>query len=768
MIYSTRILPDIKGCLLILFALLLSGIIIGETNNIRGTVTDPDGQPIAGSSVMLCVNDSILNGQATDIEGRFTIDFADSLAELAVLKISAIGYESGFYSLASVLENNRHDFSLAVRAVELSSVKVATRPTTTKFERHINRSQIIKSGRTGIVPTNPISAIKQPQVIRQGSSFSSKIRVSGTNPRYYLNGIDIGQDPNHYGIFTILPGSALDNIMFYGQGTSARLGQPGAVELTTPRAFNSEFSGSFDFSLVEATGTAQYGSDNYFFLTSIRKSVLDKLVNYLDVESDRQTLPPTNFRDIFASGGWRLGNRTLLSHDQYHSNDYLSYRSDATASNPEGINIFQHTAENYYNLNLKSFHGSWMHNFSLAYSDGEERYISSPQSSTIDVMQVNLEGSRKNFITGLTESLVKDNYRMEFGLQMDYTFDREINLTQQNWNFNSIDAVSDQPYLYQQELNQLYGSYSAKDKETNGAGFVTWQTEWQGFDIENGIRVEYFGNLKDRRALLHRHKISRQIGNLGRAEIFYGTFAENPAGPLLEAYQVIIHDYLETLSPTRSRLLSVKFETGPLVFSFFAKKITDLTLIVPDFNYVSQSGEVSDGFISAQSIGKVHFYGGDISFEIDRFFSTSFDISGFYGYSHAGKNTLTGEVLYDLNAEHAINLTGSYHFSNMFEIGGDFNFRSGYHYTPYYDNSAWLADDRYSLEFYQEFAEQENSVCFPDHVSFNLRLEYTSGPATIFLTLSNITNAANPIISTRDGYIYDAGIMPTMGVHYSF
>jgi hypothetical protein len=36
----------------------------------------------------------------------------------------------------------------------------------------------------------------------------------------------------------------------------------------------------------------------------------------------------------------------------------------------------------------------------------------------------------------------------------------------------------------------------------------------------------------------------------------------------------------------------------------------------------------------------------------------------------------------------------------------------------------------------------------------------------LYLNVANVTNRSNPIINTADGFVYDAGILPSLGLRY--
>jgi len=52
------------------------------------------------------------------------------------------------------------------------------------------------------------------------------------------------------------------------------------------------------------------------------------------------------------------------------------------------------------------------------------------------------------------------------------------------------------------------------------------------------------------------------------------------------------------------------------------------------------------------------------------------------------------------------------------------------------------------------------------NINSDLFAEFNLGRCRIYATLTNISNRRNPIIRTADGFIYDAGILPSIGLKY--
>jgi len=45
---------------------------------------------------------------------------------------------------------------------------------------------------------------------------------------------------------------------------------------------------------------------------------------------------------------------------------------------------------------------------------------------------------------------------------------------------------------------------------------------------------------------------------------------------------------------------------------------------------------------------------------------------------------------------------------------------------------------------------------------------YGFGGSHLFFWVANLTDHTNPIVSITDGFVYDAGILPSVGFRYTF
>ena len=749
--------------------LLVAGSAFGVRQTISGRALDQNDRPLIGATVLLFCHDQYITGAATDTSGAFSFSLNDSLLTALEIRISSVGYTTLTHSYRPEIDSSTMILYLDENAIQLNRISVRPIREANLAQLNLSSATISRQSRHSLVATNPVAAVKQPQVMREGSSHSSKLRVYGTSPTYYLNGTAIGYDPNHYGMFSIIPGTALSNLTVYPLGTDASFALPAAVTMDSPQTFSHRREGSVNLSTTDATATMGLGTDRYFVTASVRKSVLDKLVDQLNVDTDRVSIPPTNFQDIFVSSGLRLSPNTRLLFDHYQVRDYLSYLLDPTELNPDGIDTYQHTDEKYYGAQLRTV-GRHV-NFKLqlsARSSYEVYQAHPPENKDGNDYHVYLRSERRTYQAATETGLDFDSWRISVGDQGQYIADRDIVMDQYGWNFLPPDAASDNPFLYQYELNESYRDYVAHDHEFNNAAYVTIAYRFAHGKISSGVRHEYFGNLGKKQELVSRHTLTLYPAENHQVELFYGTFAESPANKIIQPYQVPIHDNLGNLQPVMTELMAVKYAYGPLSLDVFRKTINGLPVLTPDFSEVADDGTIGEDFITMQSSGEIRFYGANIALAVERLPYVHGSVQMYYGYSHADKIVGNVTMPYELNAEHRFYVSYGRRLVGCMSFGTELSARSGYYYTPVRTVDYSKGLNRYSQKYYESSLQTENTERFPVNCTLDLHLDFDFGDTELYLGVSNITNHDNPIINSSDGYIYDAGILPNIGLKYSF
>ncbi len=773
---QNNILTNFKVLRVVIVVLMLSLI---STHvfaiSISGKISDSDGLPLYGTTVMIRSAKEYINGTATDEDGFFSLSIDSSNTQPFWLYISTIGYQSD--SLLIVPDKTTYNFVLSPIVVEVGMVSVVSNFNHEVDMNRMNKDKVDTYAARSFVPTNPISAIRQPQLIREGSNHSSKLRITGTSPKYFINSVDIGYNPNHYGIFSVIPSSVVQSLDFFPDGTSAQYGLPSILEFNTIENYTPHFDGELNISLLESTASFSIGKKNFFALGSLRKSVLDKVLNVLDVESDRATIPPTNFQDIFLSTGYRLSPTQSFVIDQYHARDYLAVNTGTTRNNSAGTNTYQHTNEHYIGARYSGMFKHFLLNVSLSTRFGLEQYLAYPADMTRPSgVDLDLYARFQTYSSSvdLTTQLLQSEITV--GFETQYTAKRDIELSQTNWNFLPPDANSDNPYIFQDVLNSQYGNFTTTNSYNDGSGYFSINHRRGAFEIESGLRTEWFSALNNPMLLLHRNRITWRISDEKKMSLFIGTFAENPIRSILSPYQVIIQSHPEYLDPIHTRLLLVSYNQGPLKLKVFSKKIQNLPLSTPvitssvDPRTTTSTSGVEK--IEMRSASSVEFYGVDIAYSISDIIH-DVDFYGFYGYSYAEKSAeyaITGLTTapYEFNAPHKFLADITWRTSQSITLGAEMSLRSGYSYTPTYDYEQYSIASQSIATSLDYASSLENSSRFPVNMSLNFHAEFDLGHSTIYMNVANITNSSNPMINTSNGFIYDAGILPSFGYRLKF
>jgi outer membrane protein assembly factor BamA len=153
---------------------------------------------------------------------------------------------------------------------------------------------------------------------------------------------------------------------------------------------------------------------------------------------------------------------------------------------------------------------------------------------------------------------------------------------------------------------------------------------------------------------------------------------------------------------------------------------------------------------------------------LDSLFSPQIDLYTFYGYPHAGKVVSGVTMPYELNSRHKFFAQVSYRLSRVISVTGEAALRTGFAYTPTRSSSVYEDENLFSDQYYKNSLGAENSVEFPINATLNMHVNFNFGNSELFFSVANITNRSNPIINTSDGFIYDTGILPSVGFRWRF
>ena len=753
------------------FGTVSDGRILSGGRVVTGLVIDQNGSPVPGASVALLADSLTSIGVASDQQGRFVLPLPGEPAT-PHLRISSVGFlhrdvQLDFATGDSLVIR----VSLQATSIELGSMAVVPRPETRSANLTLSSHRVATRARQSLVPTNPVGAIRDIEIARAGSNHSSQLRIHGTSPVYYLNGVSIGTDPDHYGMFTILPSTVVDRIELQALGTSAEHEVSSIVALHAPERFETFRSLDLNLSTIEATGTFGLGGNSAFAIGALRKSVLDKLVSYFEISDNRRTLPPTNFQDIAIVSGWKPGGSTKLLFDQYHTGDYLTYRVESNRTDGQ-VETWQHSSEHFLSLRMQHLFDRALLDLSVAVTRSHEDYGARPEDdANPDRLHLDLSQDHKSVLFSSKIEYPSERYHLSAGSQSTWITNRTISLEQNNWNFLPPFASSDNPYIYQPALNYSYGSYHNRNQETSHALFATAERAVGPATVAAGLRGEYFTALATPAALLARTTVTVPYGTDRSVRLYAGTFAEHPVSRILEPYQVVIHDQLGSLSPTKTRMISMTVKHGPVTVSAFEKVMRNLPVLAPNFELEFDKIDPNDSdldLLFVRSTGSAQFRGFSLAYEQDEVLNSDFDLSLGYAYTSALKYDHGIEIPPDLHAPHRFIAHLEYRPTEGVMIGSEFSARSGYPYSESREDKATFDEDDLTPEWYRTQLATENRHRFPSNVSLNLFFSIAMGSGEFYGSVANATNRENPIINTSSGYLSDSGILPTVGIRFRF
>ena len=749
---------------------------------LEGRVTD-GGSPIVGATVVLVFGDSVLVGAATDEDGSYTIFGLVEYDRPLALRVRAVGFATNEIDITVGPQVKLPDIWLRETPLDVGTVRVVGSKEKTSVSSSIERSEVLRSARQSFVPTNPVAALKSPEVVRQGSNHSSQIRIDGAAPEFLIDGASVGTDPDHYGMFAVLPTPAVQAIQLQSRGTAAGHRGPAVVEIETPRTYAFPLSGELNLSIIEATGAIAYGTENQYALATVRKSVLDQLVNNIDIRAGRRTIPPAGFTDLFLSVGARFGQGREIIVNQYHAADRLVFDTGPSKIAPNGVSTFQDTEEHFISGRYKGLHGDFLVELNTGVHLREEKYVASSLSEPSS-LDIDLAEQMAELNAGIRVTSDWRGRSIKVGYETEAVIDRNTSLSQQNWNFLPPNATSDSPHPYQPELNKYYGEVAYSQSNLEHAACLSIQHEYGPLALENGVRLQANSGVASSPELLQRHRATYTISKQTAVTLFAGTFSESPISRVLEPYQVLIRLDHDLLQPVRTELVSLGGRYKFLSGSLFARRTSHLPVLEPDFSTLNQvesptldergliyfgPAHLSSGdFLSMRSVGEATHFGCEIAMSPIQVFDPRITVNGSYAYTHARNITPAASYPADLDSPHRLYSGVTVAVTNKLSIGTEFSLRSGYPYTPYPSTPANSNPDRFNTTYYSQQQSSVNSERFPVNYQINFNLNYDFGGSQLFFNVANLTNRGNPVINTNSGYVYDAGILPSVGYRLTF
>lgn len=780
--------------LAVIVALLSPSISVAAVDIIfRGNVSDQSGDPIIGATVQLFGDGLPLTGVACDLDGAFAISWTpdtENEAEIFVLEFSCVGFQPRRITLGNRVASDFSPGNLSLALVALTSkmdgVSIVA-DQETGAPNAISGDKLVHLSRQSFAPSNSLEAVRGPAVSRSGSAFGSQIRFAGSSPDYKINGASLGRDAAHYGMFALVPTEALDRMTFSAHAYSASSASPTTVELHTDRRFGARTRANITISALETVGAFRRGNESYFVGAALRKSVLDKLVQKFPEKSSTRQIPPTNFQDVFVNTGLRISPSVELFFDQYHTRDYLVISVGPTSINTAGVNALQHTSREQYNLELRGVSPKLFWKIAAqAEFTGSEYRAHSDGSDNPASLELNLTdtGRRFNFRAELTRSWKSSTTsatKLTVGAEETFRSYLNIHLNQSNWNFQPPQATSDNPNIYQLGLNILYPQLDISTQGNELAVYAETERSFSDWTFRAGARGQLYTDLAHNYDLLGRLSLSHRINRYANVDVSYGSYAESPLGNLIEPYQILVRQRINRLNSIKTHLISLNYERNyrnKSIFAvkLFAKRITDLPALTPTFSQFYVAGFdlsiLTD--LGMRSVRNQEYAGASLSYRRNQalygLFGDRLDIAASYGLSLAREKTRGIQTLVGEHAPHQAELSADYRAGGPWAFGSRLTVRSGYRYTATRDidiSSAGIFQT-YSGALDLETLAAENRERFDAHINLNLSMRFESGGFATFANIGNLLNRKNPIISAYDGFIYDSGILPSIGASWQF
>lgn len=731
---------------------------------VSGQITDTASQPVAGASVAIWQDSTCVGGTAADADGRFDLRFTLACERTYRLVVSSVGFTVQEISLPASGEPLLLAIELGAAPANLGTRTVYPKSEAASSAKRRDHATVLAQAQRSLVASNLTASITEPEVVRSGSIHSSQLRIDGAAPAYTLNGISLGDDPNHYGMFSLLPAAIAQSVDLSLGGSSAAQQQPSAVAVRSPQAYDSPGQLDLHLSSIDANAILRRGTTRWFLFGSARKSILDELVKRAEVGYDRQTVPPANFADVYVGGGIRLSPSDQLSVDWIQGKDRLSFHSGdfpGTAARTIGS---QTSNDQLAAISYRRLSGDWGAQSSVSFRTGHGNYLASPGDGTIQRsdLVLDLDDRQRTVAWSFMVDRQLRSGRVSAGLSADLFNERVLRLRQQNWNFRPPFSSDDSPLVWQELISKQFDDLNVETDVREQAAFASVQGTIGRFTGEQGIRLDRFPLAARRLAVTWRSDLTWKVTRSLRGEFFAGTFATSPFTSALEANQALIRTEAANVRPIMTSELSIGLSTSQVRTRLSLSQQRDLPVLSPDFSLAPAADEAVDpGFYRVRSVGTASFATAAIELYETKLIGNHLLVSGSYAFSRARRSSDGITTVHELDSPHRLRAQLQWQPNRSFRFGLEGIMRSG---LPYTERDESMPTGDYTSRAFAALRESEYNRRFPLAGYLNLSAEYRFGRGSAFATISNITNQANPVVSTSTGLIYDAGILPTLGL----
>ncbi len=735
------------------FTVALAAFASEPLSVLEGTVRTTEGRLVAGATIRLQANDSLVSGVIADSVGAWVLPITGHHLSDLSLVVSAVGFKTRRLSLAHMGDNATHLQLSIILAPLLDS-----RTTITITESHdiprsrIDSTEIARRVRAALVPTDATAAVRLPGAARPGSMHSADIRLYGRSPQWRLDGHILEGSTNHYGMFSVVPSPALAAVSVLALGGDASAAEASTIDLETIDGFSTVPDNAVSISTIDASGSMHHRADRWFLSATGRYSVLDRLTALAPASSDRRSLPPTSFRDVLLTSGLRPAPGRTLTATLLVANDGLTVNSVAAAGLGTPTEVDQSTTRVLSAVRYKQpFASGWL-TLTGRYQATSEQYRALPDVAggvTVDLR----DATRVVSVGGRWIAGFK-NTTVTIGTDVSVrSFDQTGE--QNNWNFLSPFSSSDRPHLYQATLNADYGTFDTFGTAVDGAVYLSASRRLAPLDVTAGVRAQQIGFVSNGRALLPRLRIGLPIG-AARLELVAGRYRTTPLSSVLNDNQPLARMNLSELKPIAADQVGLRLRYHDVTVETVARREWHRPELVA--NAVVEA-------LSVQSTGSARLWSAAISWDRERWPLASMAINASYTFTR-GSRVYDGVRQSDPESvPHRFWTEVHWQADDTWHFTGQFQLASGQAYAPLTFLAA--ANEPWNTASYRSWLATDYTQRFRTHAYLTFSAEYRFAIGAAWLTLANVTNRANPIINSPSGRVFDAGILPTVGVRFA-
>lgn len=491
-------IPKFKILFLIVFILTLtSSYSQNNESSISGFVYDAsNGETLIGANVYI---KELNRGASSNISGYFVIPNLN--AGTFELTISYVGYKT-FNQKITLKENEEKQINITLNPDILIGEEIIVTADSIRTIQKLFNKPVSK------IDLSPVQLGKVPQVVESDllrtlqslpgivpiSDFSSALYIRGGTPDqnlFLVDGTDVYNPEHAFGLFSTFNTDAIKKVEVYKGGFSAKYGGrlSSVINITNNDGNRNEFEGKASLSLLSLNTTLQMPIGKIGSLSgSIRRTYIDQTLAKLIDE-----VPDYYFLDGNLKAFFDIDNSNKLSVSFYGGIDDLNFVLNKDRAQSLGFDYVwgnQTASINWRHIfNPKIFGNFWITG---------SRFFSDFNFDDVEFTEENR--IRDVTIKGAVDYFFSDHWTFKFGFENKFVSGG----LKQDFIGGKVDVS---------KRRELYSVYLTSNWKPN----ILW-------DIEFGLRGEYFNSDKDYRNIDPRFTIKYRLSESSNLKFSSGIF----------------------------------------------------------------------------------------------------------------------------------------------------------------------------------------------------------------------------------------------------